>query len=264
MKKLLLPLTVAIGSIAFGSTQAASIVDNFDSYTPGSPASSDATYATRYTNTSANVGIVASTGLSTSNAWSFVSDQTVFRKDTSFDLSLSGQGSVTASLFFQYAGTIAFASPQIGFAADSTGSFTAALDLSARLTGSAVNPTLQLRNNNAQVVVGSSLTITNGNWYQLSYTLTRTATTDIFSGSVSLWNSTSAGVVGSQVGSTLASASISNSTLWNDTSLFFGVRENTNIVAMDNLNVSLIPEPSAFALLGLGLGLMSLVARRRR
>ncbi len=255
MKKLLLiaPILVTIAS-----AQAAAIFDDFNSYTPGN-AVNDATYTSRYSNPNTAIQITANGALNNSQGWIWTGDQTVIRIDTSFDVTSL---STTASIFFQYGTAPGFATPQIGFTGATSGNFTGAGDLSGRLTSSG-GAVLQLRSNNSAITTGSALTLTNNAWYQLSYTLTQTATADTFSASVSLFNATAAGGVLSQVGTTVSNAAMINAGLYGDTTLYAGVRKNSDLVVMDNFSVSQVPEPTSLALLFGGLGAAFMLRRRR-
>lgn len=258
MKNLLIP-TIALGFATMGGANAATIIDDFNSYSGN--ANTNALWQARYTNTATSIQFDSGTGLKTpgpgaSTALNVTADQTFVRKDTGFDLSA---GAVTATIFFQFAGATSTSSPQIGFTLIPNGNFTGIGDLSGRLT---TGNLLQLRQNNGTALTaGSALTLTTGSWYQISYSLTRTTTANTFSASVSLFNATDAGSVGSQVGSTLSS-SIVDAVFYADTDVYFALRENTTISAMDNLKVTQVPEPSPTLVLLGGVGMLVLLRRR--
>lgn len=137
--------------------------------------------------------------------------------------------------------------------------------------------TLRLRNNNASA---SSLTfnqslLTAGNWYQLAFDFTKSATTNEFDYVLTLLSlgadGTSSPVVFNDGTKDLTmSGSVSNSTLYGDSDVFFGydIRDtigSTGISHVDNLTVTstAIPEPSAAVLVG-GLLTLFVAGGRRR
>ncbi|MGE9295940.1 MAG: PEP-CTERM sorting domain-containing protein [Puniceicoccales bacterium] len=231
--------------------------DDFNSYSVGQ-ASLDATYESRYTNTSASIQITDTSGLGGSHAWSNSADNQIVRKDIGIDFT---NGAVLeASASFQYNGSGGIAGPQLGFTLTPTGNVTGAGDLSGRLNNNA----LQLRQNNGTVSTGATLSLTTGEWYQIVYTLQKTETLDTFAATLSVYNSSSAGVVGSVVGT--YSDTITDATFYADSDIYFVLRENTSIANMDNFAVtqSAIPEPSTAALLIGATVLGALVYRRRK
>jgi len=237
----MLAATVARGAVVFS--------DNFNSYTPGQ-ANADASFTAVYTS-QANPAITASGGLGNSQALSFTADATEVRTSPAIDL-VNGDPVGSVSIYFQYVSGAGVAAPQIGFTAASNGGFTGAGDVSGRVSSNK----LELRYNNASLAAGSTLSFTAGNWYQLVFTAERTATVNLFNLAVSLYNSDSAGVVGSRV-DTLATpvTTVATGFTYNDSSIFAAVRENSTIVFMDNFAASqsaAVPEPApaTAALLG--------------
>lgn len=110
---------------------------------------------------------------------------------------------------------------------------------------------------NTVLLPGFALDI--NNWYKVTLSLTRTATTGVFSYSASFENF---GTTGDSFVSSLSSGTgtINNANLWNDTSIFAGARVST-AGNLDNFELSTAPEPSA-ALLS-ALGVVGLLRRRR-
>jgi hypothetical protein len=110
----------------------------------------------------------------------------------------------------------------------------------------------------------SSFALTNGNWYYLTSTLTRTGTANQFSFTTSISNASSDGTVGTLIDS-IAATTLTSAALYADASLYAGFRgfASNGLGAVDNFAISQIPEPSAFAALA-GLGVLGLAASRRR
>ena len=170
----------------------------------------------------------------------------------------------SVSGYFQHAGSFGVAGPHSGLVGANNGGFTGAADIGGRITSGGF---LQLRSNNATVLIdGTALTLTTGNWYFLQYNVERTATADTFTSSISVYNSSSAGVLGSQIDS--INSNFTNAGMWADSVVFAAIRENTSIVNLDNFSLTqgtAIPEPSTFATLaGSLLFSAALILRRKR
>jgi len=237
-------------------TQAATVLfsDNFDSYADGK---ADTAYLAAYTFPAAvnAFNIASSTGLGGSKSTQNTADSTLVRKDVSANLA---NGAVTVELYLQWAGT-GTAAPAIGLLTTGAGSFTGPGDIGGRLSDATGNK-LVIRSNNGNALVDTNtLTLTVGAWYKLSTTITKTATTNELFVLLALYSSDNAGNIGGLVDS--ISSTVTNSTIWGDSSLFAGIRENTSNVNMDNFSMTQVPEVASVWLLG-GAGLLGL--RRRR
>lgn len=110
----------------------------------------------------------------------------------------------------------------------------------------------------------ASLTLNSTDVYQLTGTITRSATSGVFELTTELFNMGANGLgtpvsIASTSGSTASIAS-----LYSDSSLFLGIRAGgVSGTWIDNLNASAIPEPSSFALFA-GMGGLALASLRRR
>jgi len=173
----------------------------------------------------------------------------------------------TSTLDFQWGSTTATTQTLItaGFVPSNTSQ--TALTSSGALAGSLIRTasgsivTLRMRNGTANA--GSTLdfnqsALTAGNWYRLSYELTKTAVTNTFDYTVSLF---SIGATGTSTASLFndgsknitLSGSVTNSAIYADTDAFFAydIRGDANGVSrVDNFSVatSAVPEPSTYAL----------------
>ena len=209
-----------------------------------------------------NVGIGGSQALQLSGT----SDNIFVLKAPGSTINLS-QGAVTLSLYFQRTAGVNVSVPELGLVPTTASNISSGggNGLSARINSTA-SPSYQVRNSattqSGFTLTGSTAT-TVGNWYYFAVTIERLATTDQLSISSTLSNADNTGAVGTQLAS--ISGTVTNSTLWNDSDgVFATFRAQGNGVGMiDNLAVSQIPEPSAFAGLA-GLGALGLAASRRR
>lgn len=129
------------------------------------------------------------------------------------------------------------------------------------ITRSAVTGGTSFNGNNS-----GNLTLTNGNWYQLSAVLTKPASGGIWTADLTLADYDTNGLtfMGEDVFTGLSvnmgASSISATSAVNFA--VFGVRDQS-WSAMDNLSVTAIPEPSSYAAL-VGLGALGFIALRRR
>lgn len=91
--------------------------------------------------------------------------------------------------------------------------------------------------------------------------MTKKATANTFDLALSLYNSSSTGVIGSQL-SSISTTSVTNSALYSDAGVFAGIRNGVHSTGssrsgiIDNIVVTAVPEPSAalagmFGMLGL-------------
>jgi hypothetical protein len=196
--------------------------------------------------------------------------------NTAFDASL---GAITVSTYFRYSNVAVTGSGgtpiTLGFAGNTTtslftgggpgdmilarinkpGTNTGQLTIQTRVSGTGSTPATGSL---------SSFALTNGNWYFLTSTLTRTGTANQFSFTTSISNASSDGTIGSLIDS-IAATTLTSAALYADDSLFAGFRgfASNGLGAVDNFAISQIPEPSAFAALA-GLGVLGLAASRRR
>lgn len=157
-----------------------------------------------------------------------------------------------------------------------------ALSSSGSLGGSIIRNgsstvTLRLRNNNssAQSLTFDQGLLTAGNWYRLSFDFTKSETANSFDYGLSLLSlgadGTGTPTVFNDGSDDLAmTGSVSNSTLYGDSDVFFGydIRDSsgsTGITHVDNFNVTgaAIPEPSVASLVGGLLTLLVAGGRRR-
>ncbi|WAC21499.1 PEP-CTERM sorting domain-containing protein [Luteolibacter sp. SL250] len=131
--------------------------------------------------------------------------------------------------------------------------------------------TLRLRSGTSDVETLSfnQSLFTAGNWYRLVYETVKTDTANTFASVLTLYSigadGTATPVVMDNVGTPLTiSSQIGSSVLYSDSAAFaaYDVRNTNGISAMDNLRLEFIPEPSAAALLAVGMAGMAV--RRRR
>jgi hypothetical protein len=235
--------------------------DSFDSYADGN---ADTAFTSAYT-AGASYLVSSSTGLGGSKSLQNTADATLIRKDSAINFTSGGDNAfVTVGIYFQYAGAGGLAGPQVGLVGASNGTFTTTADISGRLNGNK----LQLRSNNGTVdTAATAASLITGNWYKLEYSVERTATTDTFNVSLSLYNASSAGVRGGLLDS--IDATFANANMWGDSSVFAGIRENTSILNLDDFAAlqglpSTVPEPSSVSLLTGAASLGFIFSRRRR
>jgi hypothetical protein len=165
-----------------------------------------------------------------------------------------------------------------GFTPNNTS--TTALSSTGALAGSLIrngssNVTLRMRNGtgDASTLSFAQSTLTAGNWYQLSYEVTKSATTNTFDYTVSLYSIGAAGtsvpvLFNDGTKDITISGSLTNSSIYADSSVFFAydIRNtagNTGIRAADNFDVAVVPEPVAGTLVLTGLFGLTALRRRR-
>lgn len=205
--------------------------------------------------------------------------------DATSTFNIAGLGATntfSSSLDFRWADTSSTALTVItaGFTPENASQ--TALTSSGALAGSIIRTnsstvTLRMRNNNGTVANTfdfAQSTFTAGNWYRLSYDITKDAVENQFSYTVSLYSIGADGTstpTALKVGETEITIAgiVSNSSIYADEDAFFGydIRGGgTGISNVDNFVVSgaAIPEPSSFALLAGGLTLLVCAGKRRR
>ena len=246
MKQYLI-LTLGLVFAATSSLEATVIFsDNFNSYADGT---ADSAYTAAYNNNpgtgdqvATGVGLGGSKGIQ-NDVSNFSLNSTLTRKNVSIALS---NGPVTIDIFFQEDTTSPFGSarPQIGLLdrTDNGGVFNNVNtpELSCRIGGA---NTFELRANSLGVLDGGidmNTLLTSGNWYDMRLTITRTTTNNTFAVTAWIFNSDTNGVVGSLVTSVTTNAVI-NSQFYTNQVLYAAVRENSQILNMDNFSVSQVP-----------------------
>ena len=149
--------------------------------------------------------------------------------------------------------------------------------------GGSTDVTLRMRNGNGNVatLAFDQGKLTAGNWYRLSYDITKDAVENQFSYTVSLYSigadgTSTATLFNDGTKNITITGSVSNSSIYADTEAYWGydirdtlvngVPTNEGITYVDNFVVSgaAIPEPSSFALLAGGLTLLVCAGKRRR
>lgn len=215
-------------------------------------------------------------GVGNSNAVDLTSnsgDATAIYNKVTFDLS-TGTPTATISAYFRnqqnIGGGTAAGAFQLGFASDTTTAFNGGNSfLSARVQGDG-SVQFQSLGTNGSGNTGTSApsTLSNGNFYYLTVSFTRTATPNTFSGSVSLFNSDANGVLGTLL-ATSSSTTLTNTDIYADNTVFAGFRaagatgsgiNGANLV--DNFSAA-VPEPSTYAGGGFLVGLFALSQRKR-
>lgn len=212
--------------------------------------------------------------------------------DATSTFNIAGLGATntfSSSLDFRWADTSSTALTVItaGFTPENASQ--TALTSDGALAGSIIRNnsstvTLRMRNNNGTVANTfdfAQSTFTAGNWYRLSYDITKDAVENQFSYTVSLYSigadgTSTATLFNDGTKNITITGSVSNSLVYADTeaywgydirdTLFSGVPTNKGITHVDNFVVSgaAIPEPSSFALLAGGLTLLVCAGKRRR
>jgi hypothetical protein len=259
------PLTLAFAAVAALATPLAaqSVFDNFNSYT----SLTDLDVNWNRTNGAGLVAIASSGGISDSRSITVTSansDISLVNKTTSFNfVTLPGSGYTLSAFFQRGTGGTGQANPHVAFVGDALNSVNApsTWGLGVRVNGS---DQIQFYNNGGATGATVGVSLTSGNWYQISLNITEGAGND-FNLSASVFNASSSGVVGSLVAS--HSIVITNAAAAADTTGFAGFRLTGNIppsiLARNFDNFSAIPEPSTYAALA-GAVALGLVALRRR
>ncbi len=130
--------------------------------------------------------------------------------------------------------------------------------------------TLRMRNNggNTATLDFNQSTLTAGSWYQLSFDLTKSATLNQFSYTVSLYSIGATGtstpvLFNDGIKDITLSGTFTNAAIYGESSAFFAydIRNTNGISQVDNFIV--VPEPSTWALLA-GAGTFVMILRRRR
>ncbi|MFA6176021.1 MAG: PEP-CTERM sorting domain-containing protein, partial [Phycisphaerae bacterium] len=131
--------------------------------------------------------------------------------------------------------------------------------------------TLRMRNAgaNANTLAFDQSTLTAGEWYRLSYQLTKAATINEFGYTVSLF---SIGADGASAPvlffdgtkSITITGTVTNSSFYGDSNAFFGydIRNTNGISQVDNF-VVVVPEPASASLMIIGLVMLALFLRQR-
>jgi len=257
--KLYQNLTLGLVFAATTSIQAATLFsDTFDSYANGT---ADAAYTAAYNNNpGTGMSVTTGTGLSGTKSIQNNIDSTLTRKDLPINL-VAGDIATVSIFFQQVASPSGAARPQIGFLglSDNGGVFNGGTggDLSARIGG---GNTLEFRANNGATGGPTSpvLALTDGLWYNLQFQIIKSSTPNLFDMNAWLYDNTSTLVA------SISQTGFSNGTIYNDTSIFAGLRESVNIVNMDNFsaNITAAPEPGTVALLSFSGAVVFFVRRR--
>jgi len=114
----------------------------------------------------------------------------------------------------------------------------------------------------------AAISLTAGNWYYLTASFTVDSASDTFSGTASLLNSDSNGILGTQL-ATIPSTTLTSHAMWDDTAAYAGFRaagqttDVNGVSLVDNFTVLTVPEPGCAVLL-LGSGAFLGLRRRRR
>jgi hypothetical protein len=211
------------------------------------------------------MSVTAGTGLSGTKSIQNNIDSTLTRKDLPINL-VAGDIATISIFFQQVASASGAARPQIGFLglSDNGGVFNGGTggDLSARIGG---GNTLEFRANNGATggPTSPTLALTDGLWYNLQFQIIKSSTPNLFDMNAWLYSTDNSGNITGTITS-ISQTGFSNGTIYNDTSIFAGLRESVNIVNMDNFGVDItpVPEPSTAALLSLG-GVAAFFVRRR-
>lgn len=123
-----------------------------------------------------------------------------------------------------------------------------------------------IRNSASSVLSGSpTFTLTTGNWYELSFDLTFDSVDDNWNiADLTLRDWGTDGITGGSTLASMASVSDVSRNSISDGFAFTAGQNDAGFTAMDNVNVTAIPEPSAAALLLGVVGATFLFARRHR
>ena len=234
-------LFLTIGLIfAFISPLRATVLfsDNFNSYTAGA---AGADFTSVYNLSAGSITISSSGGLSASK-----SVQTTTATAIRTNVINTGSGAITMDLYFQWygAGNSGAARPQIGLVKTTSGVFNGSSDLSARIGG---GNTLELRANGAAPssdTANMDTLLTANNWYLFRLTIAPTASSGVFSNTISVFNSDSSGNVGTLVRA-LTNSALSNPSYYNQSTTYAGFRHTSLNPNLDNFSVSQTPPPSA-------------------
>lgn len=119
----------------------------------------------------------------------------------------------------------------------------------------------------AQQFDADTFSIVDNDWYQLSATITKTGTTNLFDAEVSIFNWGSDGVTGGGLVESFSITGYENDTLYSDATIHGGfVAFSQNAVggarAVDNFESATVPEPSTALFLVLA-GFTAVLMRRR-
>lgn len=186
-------------------------------------------------------------------------DATMLYTTTAFDFTSVG-ATATVSVMMK-SSNFASGAYAVGFSStDNLGFYTGGgqNNISFRDNGGPLQ--MQTVNAGAATTTGLNTPVyNNNNWYRFELSLTKTATTNVFNYAVMLedWGVDGNALV-SSVAVTNSTGTISNAVLWNDATVYAGVRM-TPVGSLDNF--SAVPEPTT-ALLG-ALGTLTLLRRRR-
>ncbi len=204
---------------------------------------------------------------------------------STFDFANTAAGvTFTSTLDLKWSDTTATALTvaNAGFVTTNTSNGALTLADASPLAGSIIRNgsstvTLRMRNGGAYIpetITFDQSTLTAGDWYRLSFELTKTATADTFDYTVSLYslgaNGTSTPTLFNDGTNDITiTGTVLNAGMYGDSDAFFAydIRDtsgNTGITHVDNFLVSAsIPEPSTYALL-IGCAALMVVAHRRK
>jgi hypothetical protein len=291
MKTPKLLLLAGLAGLAASAQAQLVFTENFNSATPQpytsttNPLSSDFNFAT-----SNQAGISASGGISNtqgllpggpSGGAAAVETQFVYNATainfTALTLGDSNSAVRMGIYFLNPSGsTSSVAYPELGLQATPTSYINPApgvtdQNVSMRLNGNNDTPTIQLRAmNGTRGATAASPTLTDGNWYYFQVDFWRFSATEV-KGTATIFNSDSSGVLGSTVTSFTSDAwtfsAGGTSGIAQDSTTYAILRLNANPEAgvvdpiVDNWSVSVVPEPTTWALLAGGL--TSLMVFRR-
>ena len=234
-------LLIILGlALAVASPLQASVLfsDNFNSYTAGA---AGADFTSVYNLSAGSITISSSGGLGGSQSVQ-TSTATAVRMSPVINTS---SGNITIDLYFQWFGPNSGAArPQIGLVSATTGVFNGISDLSGRIGGAG---TLELRANGAGTTsdtVNMDTVLTNNNWYLLRLTISQTASSGVFSNSITVYNSDNSGNVGTLVRA-FSNSAVSNPGYYNQSTTYAAFRHTSLNPNLDNFSVSQTPPPSA-------------------